>query len=159
MTDGLTRCENCGAPFEVGSPACRYCGTPRPGGKGAPLPPPPEIVHAVAGIRARMVDPQGLLEYLSTALAQLGAGAARPQRARFGSRINRLELTLGTIRYRMWQDGPACVVERQTVAAGMAVGMNDTVPASRWPELMALDVARAADEKGLGWQAVGRILS
>jgi hypothetical protein len=106
-----------------------------------------------------MGDPQGLLDYLAGALSQLGAGTARPQRARFGSRINRLELTLGTIQYRMWQEGPGCIVERQTVAAGMAVGMNDTVPASRWPELMVLDVARTADEKGLGWQAVGRILS
>jgi hypothetical protein len=50
-------------------------------------------------------------------------------------------------------------VERQAIAAGMSVGMRDTVPASRWPELLVLDVARAADERGLGWQAVGRILS
>jgi hypothetical protein len=50
-------------------------------------------------------------------------------------------------------------VERQAIAAGMAVGMKDTVPASRWPELLVFDVARSADEKGLGWQAVSRILS
>jgi len=40
----------------------------------------------------------------------------------------------------------------------MAVGMKDIVPASRWPELLVLDVARTADERGLGWQAVHRIL-
>lgn len=51
------------------------------------------------------------------------------------------------------------MVEREAIAAGMAVGMKDTVPASRWPELLVLDAARTADEKGLGWQAVARIFS
>jgi hypothetical protein len=159
MADELTRCANCGAPFQIASPACHYCGAAKPGGGQILPPPPPEISQAIASIRSRMGDPQGLLAYLSGALAQLGAGTARPHRSLFGSKISRLRLTLGAMHYEMWQDGPACVVERQAVAAGMAVGMKDRVPASRWPELLVLDVARAADEKGLGWQAVNRILS
>jgi hypothetical protein len=159
MADELTRCANCGAPFQIGSPACQYCGAAKPGGGRMLPPPPPEISQAIATIRSRMGDPQGLLAYLSNALRQLGAGTARPRRSLFGSKISRLHLTLGPIRYRMWQEGAGCIVERQAVAAGMAVGMKDTVPASRWPELLVLDVARAADDKGLGWQAVNRILS
>ena len=106
-----------------------------------------------------MSDPQGLLNYLSSALSLLGDGVARPRRSRLGSRISLVHLTLGTVHYEVRQEGAACVVERQPVAAGMPVGMKDTVPASRWPELLVLDVARAADQRGLGWQAVGRILS
>jgi len=157
MPSQLTRCPNCGAPLQVGSSACAYCGTAIPGAQTAP--PPPEISQAVASIRARMADPQGLLRYLSGALSQLGDDVARPRRSLLGSKISRVDLTLGTVHYEVRQEGPACVVERRAVAAGMAVGMRDTVPASRWPELMALDVARTADERGLGWQAVGRILS
>jgi len=134
-----------------------YCGAASPGAQTTP--PPPEISRAIAGIRSRMADPQGLLRYLSSALSQLGHDVARPRRSLLGSKISRVDLTLGTVRYEVRQEGPACIVERQAVAAGMSVGMKDTVPASRWPELLALDVARAADERGLGWQAVGRILS
>jgi len=106
-----------------------------------------------------MADPQGLLSYLCSALSHLGADVARPQRSRLGSRISRVRLRLGTVHYELRQEGAACVVERQAVAAGMPVGMRDTVPASRWPELLVFDVARTADERGLSWQAVGRILS
>jgi hypothetical protein len=124
-----------------------------------PPPPPEEITVAIESIRSRMADPQGLLSYLSTAVARLGSGAVRPSRSLLGSKISRLNLALGPVHYEIRQEGPGCVVERQAVAAGMSVGMKDIVPASRWPELLVLDVARAADEKGLGWQAVGRILS
>jgi len=106
-----------------------------------------------------MADPQGLLSYLCSALSRLGNDVAQPQRSRLGSRISRVRLRLGTVHYEIRQEGAACVVERQAVAAGMPVGMKDTVPASRWPELLVLDVARTADERGLGWQAVGHILS
>jgi hypothetical protein len=158
MPSELTRCANCGAPLQVGSPRCRYCGAPGPAAEQAP-PAPPEITQAVSAIRARMEDPQRLLDYLASALSRLDASWVRVQRAMFRSKISRLQLVLGTIHYEMRQDGPGCVVERQTVAAGMPVGMKDLVPASRWPELLVLDVARAADERGLGWQAVGRVLS
>jgi hypothetical protein len=159
MSSGLTRCENCGAPMQVGSRSCAYCGAPNPAAPAAAPPPPDEIVQATASIRSRMPDPQRLLAYLTDALSGLGDGVARPRRSVLGSRISRLDLTLGAVRYEIRPEGPACVVERQAVAAGMPVGMKDTVPASRWPELLVLDVARTADERGLGWQAVGRILS
>lgn len=158
MASGLSRCANCGAPLQTGSPSCGYCGVANPAATPAPPPPPPEVTQAVASIRGRMADPQGLLVYLSSALSSLGAGTTRVQRPLFGSRISRLQLALGPIRYRIWQDGAACIVEREAVAAGLAVGMKDIVPASRWPELLVLDVARAADERGLGWQAVHRLL-
>ena len=157
MPSELTRCPTCGAPLRVGSRECAYCGAANPGAQAAP--PPAEISRAIASIRSRMSDPQGLLNYLSSALSLLGDGVARPRRSRLGSRISLVHLTLGTVHYEVRQEGAACVVERQSVAAGMPVGMKDTVPASRWPELLVLDVARAADQRGLGWQAVGRILS
>ncbi|MBO0730521.1 MAG: hypothetical protein J2P57_14780 [Acidimicrobiaceae bacterium] len=106
-----------------------------------------------------MADSQGLLRYLSTAAARLGTGVARPTKSPFGSNIRRLRLALGPIHYEIRQEGSACVVERQAIVAGMSVGMKDTVPASTWPQLLVLDVARTADEKGLGWQAVAHIFS
>jgi len=159
MPSELTRCLNCGAPLRVGSRECAYCRAANPGAQTEPAPPPAEISQAITSIRSRMADPQGLLTYLCSALPRLGNDVARPQRSRLGSKISRVRLTLGTIHYEIRQEGPACVVERQAVAAGMPVGMKDTVPASRWPELLVFDVARTADERGLGWQAVGRVLS
>jgi len=159
MASGLTRCGSCGAPLRVGAPACAYCGAAVPGAAAAPPPPPEEISLAIAGLRGRMADPRGLLAHLARALAGLGPGTVRPRRSLFGSGISRLHLVLGAIHYDLWREGAGCVVERQAVAAGMAVGMKDRVPASRWPELLVLDVARVCDEKGLGWQAVGRLLA
>jgi hypothetical protein len=159
MPSDVTRCANCGAPLQVASRACVYCGAPNPGAAAAPPPPPEEISQAIAGVRSQMADPQRLLAHLSSTLSRLGTGTVRPRRSLLGSKINRLQLILGAIHYEIWQEGPACVVERQAIVAGMPVGMKDRVPASRWPELLVLDVARVADERGLGWQAVGRLLS
>lgn len=159
MASDLTRCANCGAPLQVGSRSCAYCGAPNPAAGRTPGPPPPEVLQAIGSIRARMADPQTLLFFLCTAGGRLGTGVARPTRSLFGSHIRRLRLAFGPVHYELRQEGSACVVEREAIAAGMAVGMKDTVPASRWPELLVLDAARTADEKGLGWQAVARIFS
>jgi hypothetical protein len=105
-----------------------------------------------------MGDPQGVLRWLAKSVSRLGPGTVRVQRRLVGG-IAELELQLGTIHYRIRQQGERCVVERQAIAAGIPVGMLDVVPASHWPELLTLDVARAADQRGLGWQAVARILA
>lgn len=159
MPSGLTRCTNCGAPLQVGGRSCAYCGAPDPAAGLTSGPPPQEVQQAIASIRARMADPQGLLSFLSTTGARLGPGVARPTRSLFGSDIRRLRLAFGPVHYEIRREGSACVVERQAIAAGMSVGMKDTVPASTWPELLVLDAARTADEKGLGWRSVARIFS
>ncbi len=105
-----------------------------------------------------MEDSQGLLSWLAESVGRLGPGAVRLQRRLMGG-IAGLELQLCTTHYRIRRQGGGLVVERQAIAAGMPVGMLDVVPASRWPELLALDVARAADQGGLGWQAVVWILA
>ncbi|HEX4216066.1 MAG TPA: zinc ribbon domain-containing protein [Candidatus Dormibacteraeota bacterium] len=157
MADPLTRCVNCGAPVHVGSQACRYCGAAYPGAD-AKAGPPSEVAEAIDRIRIRLGDPSGLLAYLAESLGRLGPQTVRSHRGLFGGSINRLELKLGQIHYDIRRQGSGCVVRRQAVASDMAVGMEDTVPASRWPELLALDVARAADQGGLGWRAVSSIL-
>jgi hypothetical protein len=146
------RCGNCGAPLEAGAAICRYCGAATRTAEQAGPAEPAEIREAATNIRARMGDPKGLLKYLSDSLSPLGDDVVR------GSRAGRLTLNLGFIQYSLRPSGAACVVERQAVAAGMAVGMNDVVPASRWPEMLAVDVARAADERGVGWREVNKLL-
>jgi hypothetical protein len=158
MADPLTRCSNCGAPVHVGSQTCRYCGAAYPGAD-AEVGPPPEVAQAIERIRARLQDPSGLLVYLAESLVRLGPSTVRAHRGLFGGSINRIELKLGQIHYDISRQGAGCVVMRQAVASDMAVGMQDTVPASRWPELLVVDVARAADQRGLGWRSVSRILS
>lgn len=158
MADPLTRCVNCGAPVHVGSQTCRYCGAAYPG-SDAKAPPPSEVAEAVDRIRIRLGDPSALLAYLDECLQRLGPHTVRAHRGIFGGGVNRLELKLGQIHYDISRQGSGCVVRRQAVASDMAVGMEDTVPASRWPELLVVDVARAADQGGLGWRAVARILS
>jgi hypothetical protein len=158
MADPLTRCSNCGAPVHVGSQTCRYCGAAYPGAD-AKAGPPSEVAEAIDRIRLRLGDPSGLLTYLADCLERLGPHTVRAHRGLFGGSLNRIELKLGSIHYDMHREGAGCVVRRQAVASDMAVGMQDTVPASRWPELLVVDVARAADQAGLGWRAVSRIIA
>lgn len=144
-----TRCHNCGGPLEATDTRCRFCHEPvkgKPTASRAAM--PAEVRSAIERLRARG-ESDGLLDHLADALLRSLTRSA----VRLGKGGRQLEARIGTIAYSFRQSDGALVVERQSFAGGFAVGMKDMLPASRWPELLVVDLANNADATGRDWKS------
>jgi hypothetical protein len=143
-------CHNCGGPLEATDAKCRFCGEAVPGKTGAAVKQkwPPELTAAMERVRIRQGQPDALIGYLATALQGSASGSA----VRLSRGGRQLDAKIGTMAYTFRQEGSGVIVERQSVAGGFAVGMKDMLPASRWPELLVIDVANNADATGQDWK-------
>lgn len=145
-----TRCHNCGGPLEATDSRCRFCKEPVKG-KSTPsrAAMPAELRSAIERLCVHLGKPEGLLDHLADALLR-----SLPRSAvRLGKGGRQLEARIGTIAYSFRQSDGALVVERQSFAGGFAVGMKDMLPASRWPELLVVDLANNADATGQDWKS------
>lgn len=145
-----THCHNCGGPLEATDSKCRFCQEPVKGKATAAQPAlPTELRSAIERLRVRQAAPDGLLDHLAGALQVILPRSA----VRLSNGGRHLEARIGTMAYSFRREGSSLVVERQSVAGGFAVGMKDLLPASRWPQLLVVDLANHADSTGRDWKS------